>query len=163
MACPFHGAHLDLTSRYNGGSDDFYLAKKTFHDGWEKERLAASLCESNITYLHVPLKEVFEWFYDNVGDLTQTPFVKDAFANLVFIRHKGKKGSQTSCLQVGCDRCCRMSAALYYADSEAYQKITQRVVWDFLSPYHDGERRVAFWQQFYVERSRSQHRLSLED
>ena len=137
MACVFHGAHKRLTSFYAGENDDFYIAKKIFREGWRKETLAASLCESTITYLHLPLKEVFEWLYEHVGELTQTPHVKDAFANLVFYRHKGK-GSQTTCLQVGCRSCQRMSPPLYYAsDTERHQMTAHRVLWDFPSPYHD--------------------------
>ena len=150
--CAYHGAHRHLTSRYAHENDDYYIAKKLYKDPFRKENLAASLCESTTTYLHPPLKESFEWFYEHVGELTQTPNVKDAFAHLVFYRHKGK-GSQTTCLHVGCSSCQRMSPPLYYSsDTLRHQVTAHNIFWDFLSPYHDVARRVEFWQQYYYDR-----------
>ena len=158
MICPYHGAHGDLTNPYAGENDDFYIAKEIYHDGWRKERLALSLYESNITYHYQPLREVFEWLYNNVGELTQIAFVKNAFDKIVLIRHKGK-GTRTTCLQVGCKSCGKVCRQLYYADTEENQKMAHRVLWDFLGPYHDIEGRVAFWEQYY----REQRQMGFED
>ena len=161
VLCPFHGGHRHLGSAYNGPNDDFYMRHKIFADGWGKERLANSLCESQITYVHPPLKEAFEWFYNNVGDLTSTPYVKEAFANVVFIRHKST--SQTSNLQVGCRVCRRMSPPLFYAsENERYQKMAHMVFWEFLQPYRDEARREGFWEQFYREQASAASTSSTE-
>ena len=147
--CPFHGAHMELNLLFSDEVRTFYIRGKVAIGAWEKECLADSLANRTYSDRHKPLSQFLSWFNSQVGNLTTELFVTEAFANVMLLHHKGNQDS--SCIQLGCTSCNRMSRALYYrAEPENYPMEAHAVMYKFLEPYHDMQQRRAYWQHFFT-------------
>ena len=136
--CPFHGAHKHMNNVCGETLDEWGSGgDKVFESPYAIERLAQSLYlaqYNNGDFLAEGMKTFFQFLYDNVPQINVEAFTKQAFANVIIIRHK-VKSNDSKMMMLGCKNCDKMTDSLYFASNRHCQEVALNVFQDFFRPY----------------------------
>ena len=153
MSCPYHGGHAFLVQKFTQDLvyQEYYFVWKLHTSAWSKENAVKSLWErvwgaqrtdKNFEQFY----QFLDWLYGEIGMLTTSAYVKEAFDNVVLSYHPVK--NEHTNIQLGCFNCQAMTNPLRIR-SYAVEHV-HLVMYEFFKPYFDSVKREKFFMDLWT-------------